>query len=256
MVSDSVQGVVAAHYLYEQLGVTRLATLHDGSPYGEGLADVVAERFTMLGGRVVAQDAISVGDVDYRALLEDIGQERPELIYFAGFAAEGARLAEQRADAGIDDVLLMGADGLRTDEFIYLAGREAEGVFVSAFLPGDSTALDAFLSRYQVRYGQPPTGPYHANAYDAMYLLLDAVEAVAQISNSGNVQVDRRALIEYVRSLPRTQGISGILTADGQGELLTSADIGMARIEGGSFIPLAIGRVRDDQVSISPIEPS
>ncbi len=255
VVSDSVQGVVAAHFIYEQLGVTRVATLHDGSPYGEGLAQVVAERFRALGGRIVAEDAISVGDVDYRALIEDIGRESPELIYFAGFAAEGARLAEQRVDAGMD-ILFMGGDGLRTDEFTYLAGRESEGVYVSAFLPGGSPALTQFLDRYEERYGQQPSGPYHANAYDAVHLLLDAVQTVAQVTASGDVLVDRAALMNHVRRLSRTAGLSGILNADGRGELLTSADIGIARIENGIFVPLAIGRVRGSLVSISLLTPS
>src|SRR5690606_21943762 len=67
VVSDGVQGVVAAEYIYEELGVTRIAALHDGSPYGEDLVRKVAERFTELGGIVVAQDAINVGDDDFRA---------------------------------------------------------------------------------------------------------------------------------------------------------------------------------------------
>ncbi|MCA9906002.1 MAG: branched-chain amino acid ABC transporter substrate-binding protein, partial [Anaerolineae bacterium] len=99
VVSDGVQGVVAAEYIYRQLGITRIATLHDGSSYGRDLVRVVATRFEELGGVVVAQNAINVGDDDFRALLEDIGRNSPELIYFAGFAREAARLSEQRADA-------------------------------------------------------------------------------------------------------------------------------------------------------------
>lgn len=102
VVSDGFQGRVAAQFIYENLGLTKIATIHDGSAYGEGLVTEVTKRFEELGGEVVAADAVNVGDTDFRGLLEDIAAEEPELIYFGGFAAEGARLAQQRADAGLE----------------------------------------------------------------------------------------------------------------------------------------------------------
>ncbi|MCC6612121.1 MAG: branched-chain amino acid ABC transporter substrate-binding protein [Anaerolineae bacterium] len=254
VVSDGVQGVVAADYIYETLGVTRIATLHDGSPYGEDLVRKVAARFTELGGFVVAQDAINVGDDDFRALLEDIGRESPELIYFAGFALEGARLSEQRFDARLERVIFMGADGIDTQDFIYFAGEAADGVYASTSIPVLDEAFDNFLARYVEVYGEAPPGPYHANAYDATELLLDGIASVATVTPDGLLQVDRAALASYVRTVRDRQGLTGTINALGNGEMLATADIAIVRVEDDRFRQVAIGRVRENNVMITQVD--
>src|SRR5690349_444551 len=42
--TDTEQGIGAAKYLFEKLGVTKLALMHDGTDYGQGLANVVKEQ--------------------------------------------------------------------------------------------------------------------------------------------------------------------------------------------------------------------
>lgn len=239
VVSDAVQGMRAAEYIYSTLGLTRIATLHDGSPYAEGLVRVVAGHFESLGGQVVARDAISAGDVDFRALLEDISQDAPELIYFAGFAPEGARLAEQRTDAGLDDVMFMGGDGLRTQDFIELAGSAAENVYVSVSVPSTSALLTDLIGRYVLAFGEEPPGPYHANAYDAVRIILSAVEAVGGIDENGYLIVERAQLGAYVRTLRDYEGLSGLLGANGSGEFIESAQIEIACVRGGTFASVA-----------------
>ena len=68
--SDANQGKFAAEFIYNELGATRLATIHDGSAYGEGLVAVVSANFEALGGEVVAADAITVGDTNFQASAE------------------------------------------------------------------------------------------------------------------------------------------------------------------------------------------
>jgi branched-chain amino acid transport system substrate-binding protein len=252
VVSDAFQGVIAAEFIFRPadeggLGVTRIATIHDGSPYGEGLVRVMSERFDELGGEVVVSDAITVGDTDFRGLLEDIAGEEPELIYFAGFPAEAARIADQRGDAGLEDVIFMGADGIRTQEFIDLAGDSAADAYASTSIAADSDALDAFLALYVETYGEEPPAPFHANAFDATNILLDAIEATASLDADGNLLIDRDAIREYVRSVTDYQGLTGVLNADGSGEM-SVADIGISQVQNGAFVEMSIGSVVDGSV--------
>ena len=46
-----------------------------------------------------------------------------------GFVAEGAFLASQRADVGMEDVIFFGADGIKAEDYITAAGDAAEGSF-------------------------------------------------------------------------------------------------------------------------------
>jgi branched-chain amino acid transport system substrate-binding protein len=247
VVSDGFQGKVAAQFIYENLGITKIATIHDGSAYGEGLVAEVTKRFEELGGEVVAADAVNVGDTDFRSLLEDIAANGPELIYFGGFAAEGARLAQQRSDAGLGDAIFMGADGIRGGEFPTLAGDAKEGVYVSSSIPTvtDQEKVDALLARYKEKYGVDPTGPFQVNAYDATNMFLDAIEAVGTLDDSGNLVIDRAALAEYLRSIKDFSGLSGDLNCDGTGEC-SSADIGIAQYQGDEEVPVAVGKPNGD----------
>ena len=47
--NDSIQGAAVANFAFNELGVTTAATIHDGSPYAEGLQAVFAEVFTVSG---------------------------------------------------------------------------------------------------------------------------------------------------------------------------------------------------------------
>ena len=254
VVSDAAQGVVAASYIFNELGITKIATIHDGSAYGEGLVSVVTETFEALGGEVVAADAISVGDTDFRGLLEDIAQAEPELIYFGGFPAEAARIAIQRADAGLEDTPLFGADGILGTEFVELAGSGAAGVYATSSVPNDSPALEAFLASYEEAYGEAPPAPYHANAYDAANIFLDAIEAVGEVDADGNLVVNRAALSEYVRTLKGYDGLVGLLANDGNGELVTSGEFTVSQVADGSFAAIASGAVSEGAAVITPIE--
>ena len=56
--NDNGQGEQAVAFIYNELGITQIATIHDGSPYGEGLVAVLTEAFEALGGEVVASDQV------------------------------------------------------------------------------------------------------------------------------------------------------------------------------------------------------
>jgi branched-chain amino acid transport system substrate-binding protein len=239
VVSDAFQGVLAAEFIFDTLGVTSIATLHDGSPYGEGLVAVLTDRFTELGGEVVAADAVNVGDTDFRGLLEEFADAEPELVYFGGFPAEAARLAQQLPDAGLDDVIFMGADGIKTPEFIELAGDAGEGVYASSSVGVSGDRLDEVTERYTETYETEPTGPFYPNAYDATNMFLDAIEAVGEVDDSGNLVIDRAALSEYVRSIADFDGLVGVLNCDGTGECAVS-DIEFVHVENGEFVQDAV----------------
>jgi ABC-type branched-subunit amino acid transport system substrate-binding protein/uncharacterized surface protein with fasciclin (FAS1) repeats len=234
--SDAAQGVVAADYIFNELGFTSIAVIDDGSAYGEGLVNLLVAAYEELGGTIVARDAVTVGDTDFRALLENISSEEPQLVYFGGFNAEAARLVEQRFDVGLEDVPFMGADGIFGPELIDLAGESAEGVYASAPVPASSDALDAFRERYIETYGEEPPSAFNTNSYDAANLVMDAIEAVGTIDDNGDLVVERAALMDYIRSATLS-GLTGELACDGSGECST-ADVAFYQIQDGAYVQL------------------
>lgn len=233
--NDKIQGPAAAQFVREILGVERIATIHDGSPYGEGLVGEMAKAFEDMGGTVVAQEAVNVGDTDMRPLLERIKAQDPQLIYFGGFVAEGAYLASQRVDVGMEDVLFMGADGILANDFISAAGEAAEGVYASAANPAEAgPGMEGFLQAYESKYGEEPPAPFHAHAYDAAMVILNAIEKVAQTDAEGNLQIGRKALNEAIRGTEGYQGLSGIITCDANGDCGTGT-VAVSQVQNGAF---------------------
>jgi len=192
---------------------------------------------------------VNVGDTDFRNLLDNVADAEPGLIYFGGFPAEAARLAEQREDAGLEEVPMMGADGIQTVEFTNLAGAAAEGVYASSPVPPASEAVQAFQARYEEEYGLEPTAAFHAYAYDAMNMILDAIEAVGEIDENGDLVVDRAALMQYIRTYGAeepVEGLSGLLACDGTGECATGG-IGFFQVVDGEYVAVPLAAEADSE---------
>ncbi len=238
--NDDAQGTQAANFIFTDLGITQIATIHDSSPYGEGLVENVTKTFEELGGEVVFADAINVGDTDFRNLLDSVASSGAQLIYFGGFPAEAARIAQQRGDVGLAETPLMGADGIYTPEFVTQAGDAAEGVYASAPAPADSAPYDEFVALYEETYSTAPTAAFHAYAYDGAIMLIDAIEATGSLDDSGNLVLSRAAIAEYVRAYGAEEsvaGLSGPLSCAGDGECALGG-IGFFQVQEGEYVRL------------------
>jgi len=234
--SDAIQGPAAANFAYNTLGARTMATIHDGSPYGEGLVNETAAAFEALGGTVVAQEAVAVGDTDMRPVLTKIGAENPDIIYFGGFVSEGAFLASQRFDVGLGDVIFMGADGIKATDYITAAGDAAEGTYASAAdLGAAGPGLTAFFTKYEAAYGEEPPAPFHAHAYDATNVIMDAIYASAVESPDGTLWIGRKALNDAIRGTTGLQGLSGVISCDAKGDCGTGT-VAISKVEGGEFV--------------------
>ena len=217
--NDEVQGAVAAQYAYNELGVTTAATIHDGSAYAEALQQVFADEFTALGGEVTAQEAVDRGQTDMSTVLNNVAADSPELLYFPIFTAEGGYVAAQSRDVGgLEDTILMGSDGLFSADFVEAAGPNAEGMFLSS--PDFSAFGDqyqTFLDAYEEKYGEAPIQIFHAHAYDAANILMNAIEQVA-VEVDGTLYVPKGALREAIYATENHEGIIGTLSCSEVGD--------------------------------------
>ncbi len=214
--NDLVQGSVAAEWAYNAQGYRKAATIHDGSPYAEGLATVFANKFTELGGEIVAQEAVQVGSTDMKPVLTTIAAAKPELIYYPIFIAEGGFITAQAKEVpGLEETALMGADGMFSPDFLKAAGEAAVGMYHSspdfgAF--GD--AYKTFLDKHQAKYGEAPLSAFHAHAYDAANIIFAAVEKVAVQDSDGTLHIGRAALRDAILNTADFQGLTGNLNCN------------------------------------------
>jgi len=220
--NDKVQGRVAAEFTWKVLKAKQAATIHDGSPYAEGLQGVFAETFKKLGGTVTSQEAIAPTDTDMRPVLTKIAAGKPEFIYYPIFIAAGGHLTRQAKEvAGLAKVKLMGADGMFSPDFMKAAGDAAVGMYhTSPDLSPEALgpAYKVFQEKHQKKYGEKPLAPFHAHAYDAANIIFAAIEKVAKKDSAGDTYVGRKALRDALYATKNFKGLTGTVTCDRYGD--------------------------------------
>lgn len=222
--NDSVQGKVAATFAFSKLGVKKAATIHDGSPYAEGLANVFADVFTRLAGAgsITAKEAISPTDTDMRPVLTKIAATKPDMIYFPIFIAAGGFVVRQAKEiSGLANVKLMSADGTFSPDFRKAAGDSVVGVYNSSPDLSPATlgpAYGKFLEKHQKKYNEKPLSAFHPHAYDAAMLIFAAIEKVGKKDAQGNLYIGRKALRDALFATKGYKGLTGTLTCNEFGD--------------------------------------
>jgi branched-chain amino acid transport system substrate-binding protein len=247
--NDLFQGAMAAQFATEVLGATTLATIHDGDPYTEGLASVTSDTFAELGGEVVFQGAVSKGDTSMDAILTEIAASAPDIVYFPLFEPESNFIAAQLVNTpGLEDTIMMTADGSLVASFPENTGDAAIGIYMSG--PSIvSEAYDEFLVVWDDEIGGVPPSGFHAHAYDATNMILDAVEAVAVVGDDGSLVIGRQALRDALAEIEGYVGLTGELTCQEEspyagdcatGTALAVFQITEAEVNDGAWPPAVV----------------
>jgi len=219
--SDIFQGASDAKYLHDVLKAKSIVTVHDGSPYAQGLAQATAESFKKLGGKVLSEEAIQPTDVDMHPMLTRVATEKPDVLYFPIFVAAGAQILRQAKDIpGLANTKLLGSSGMLAPDFIE-AAKDAVVGFQITYTDLSPAAMGkgypAFVEKYKKAYGEGPTSGYHAHAYDGAEMAFKAIEKVAKTDDKGNTYIGRKALRDAVFATT-FDGISGPIKCDAHGE--------------------------------------
>ncbi|HSK46504.1 MAG TPA: branched-chain amino acid ABC transporter substrate-binding protein [Coriobacteriia bacterium] len=206
---DDAQGGFAGALAIE-LGYKNVALIDDATPSGQGLATEFKKAFAEKGGSIVTEDRIQPKEVDFSALVTKMKQKSPDAVYYAGAHTEGALISKQMKSAGLD-VPVMGGDMLYTPEYIKIAGeKNAEGDIATALgLPLEQQPQGTqFMQKYQEAYDKAPEA-YDSYAYDAARIIIQAVLTAGP---------DRAKVLEAVRAGTLTDGVTGIVAFDGNGD--------------------------------------
>ncbi|MDE0329800.1 MAG: hypothetical protein OXI78_12045 [Anaerolineaceae bacterium] len=100
-------------------------------------------------------------------------------------------------------------------------------------LSGPAVAGDvyhAFLAAWVEKFGSSPPGSYHAHAFDATNILLDAIEAVADEKPNGDVLIGRTRLLDAITATVGFDDITGSLQCSPTGDCATGEAIGVFEI--------------------------
>lgn len=225
--TDAVQGKFAAAYIKDTLKFTKVIILHDGTTYGQGLAQVVNDELTTAGIKPLAFQAITPGESDYSSVLAGLASLSPEVLFYGGYAAEAAVIVNQLKQSGLTNTVFFGDDGTYGTDFIDRTKTNGEGSYATSLVPPASDAVTKYNAAYEAAYGQKPgkLSPYSWTAYDAAAVLIKAIESVAIKGSDGNLYIPRTALIAAVRGTKDYAGLSGNISCDATGECGSSGPV-------------------------------
>ena len=161
----------------------------------------------------------------------------PEFIYYPVFIPLGSLLTNTaKTIPGLDGVILSGADGIQSPSFLENTVGTSEGMYVSgpdlAFAGG--FYQEEFLPAFIEKYGSEPTAPFHAHAWDATNMILDAVEEVAQQGSDGTLLIGRQALRDALAATEGMEGITGTISCDENGDC-ADPKIAVSQVQDGEF---------------------
>jgi branched-chain amino acid transport system substrate-binding protein len=163
--------------------------------------------------------AVQKGQTDMKPVLTVIANApAPDVIYFPIFTAEGAFvIAQSKEVAGLENTVLIGSDGMFSQDMVNGAGPAAVGVYLSSpAVTGD--AYQEFLAKYEEINGVRPPQAFHAHGADAMNILLNAIEAVAVQGDDGTLYVPKGALRDAIYATTDYQGLTGTITCTPTGD--------------------------------------
>jgi branched-chain amino acid transport system substrate-binding protein len=224
--ADDIQGAVAARFVFNELGAKSVYILDDQELYGKGVADVFEATATEIGLKVVGHEGIDTKAADYKALMTKISTSNdggaPDAIYVGMIVDNNAAQLVKDKVAILGDnetVKFVGPDGIQTQAFIDGAGADvAEGVYASvAGLPFDKLpeAAQTFKKDYDAKFGGDLNEPYAVYGYEAMNVVLAAVEKVCA---DGGDPSDRAAVRDAVFATKDFNGVLGTWSFDENGD--------------------------------------
>ncbi|QEH36448.1 Leu/Ile/Val-binding protein precursor [Aquisphaera giovannonii] len=198
---DRQMNYILADYLYRKAGFRHAGIIRSSNRYGRFGVREIVDASRRLEHPIAVEMAYKVGREDFSLEIERLKQAGLDVVIHWGDDVEGAKILNQMRAMGMKQPFVA-CDRCVTDEFVRIAGENAEGVVCG--YPWDPTRDDAhyreFCRRFRARFHEGPE-TYAAHAYDGMQMLIWAIQ------NAGLNRAKIRDLIAY-RTEP-WQGVTG-----------------------------------------------
>jgi branched-chain amino acid transport system substrate-binding protein len=183
--------------------------VHDKTTYGQGLADETKKAMTKGGMKEALYEGVNLGEKDFSALVSKIKASGAELVYWGGLHTEGGLIVRQMRDQGVKAVL-MGGDGITSDEFASVGGPGVEGTLMTfAPDPRKRAEAKAIVEKFRAKKFEPEA--YTLYSYAAVEIIKQAAEQAKSL--------DPKKVAEVIRSGKKFKTVIGEMGYDKKGDI-------------------------------------
>lgn len=212
--NDKAQGIAVAQFAFSVLGMRRMLTVHDGTPYPKELQQAACDSFQQLGGTCVGRIDLSK-QPNLTADLQFASGLNPDIVYFPVYTEDGIAVVKTIFDVGMNNVALISSDGLLSADFIKQTAPNSEGMYLSG--PAEIQESESFMQKYMSRYGEQPIAAYHLQGYDAANMLFYAMQQAAVVVGD-KLYIQRQKLRDALYGIRGMKGLSGDITCSPVGD--------------------------------------
>src|SRR5438034_4759473 len=206
---DDQQGAVAGDYIAANFKGKKVALVHDKTTYGQGLADETKKTMNAKGIQEVLYEGVNANEKDYSALVSKIKSAGADLVYWGGLHTAGGLIVRQMRDQGVNAVL-MGGDGITSDEFATIGGPGVEGTLMT-YGPDPRKRVEAkpVVEKFRAKNFEPES--YTLYSYAAVQI----VKAAAEEAKS----LDPKKVAEVMHSGRKFSTVIGDISYDKKGDV-------------------------------------
>ena len=206
---DDQQGAVASAYILKNYKGKKVAVVHDKTTYGQGLADETRKGMNKGGMKEVLYEGVNIGEKDFSALVSKIKATGADLVYWGGLHTEGGLIVRQMRDQGVKAVL-MGADGITSDEFASIGGPGVEGTLMTfAPDPRKRAEAKAIVEKFRAKKFEPEA--YTLYSYAAVEVIKQAADAAKSL--------DPKKVAAQIKTGQKFKTVIGELSYDKKGDI-------------------------------------
>lgn len=218
-------------------GFKKTAVIYVNNDFGVGLAKQYAKDVAKLGGTITKMVAYNESQQSYRAEVTSALEGDPDSVFMIAYPVDGATLTREWLSLGGTDNLIVN-NSLRSDDYFKAVGTQ----YLKNLRGYDSAqprvpSVASFNEMFEARFDGPPNGPGLHSVYDAVNVVLLAMEASDTITGEnirdnirkitgGSTEVTpgpdgmkkAKALLAQGKSI-RYVGATGALSFDGLGNV-------------------------------------
>ncbi len=190
-------------------GFKRTAVIYVNTDFGVGLAKRFEQDVVKLGGSVASMVAYNESQQSYRAEVTKALEGDPDSLYLVAFPVDGATITREWLALGGTDNLIVN-NSLRSDDYFQAVGSQ----YLQNLQGYDSAqprlpSVASFNEMFEARFDGPPNGPGLHSVYDAVTVVLLAMEASDGITgNNIRDNIRRVTSPDGVEVHPGPEGIA------------------------------------------------